>query len=127
MKPQIELESEMPNIELISKLQEVIKKKKHTNEKAKSGFCMVVWRHPCGTPSCIGGFLAALIYPNADYHNDISLHEHLGVNMYLALELFYPHGAAKPYSEITPDDAVQALEHLKDGTCMPHEVWRHIR
>lgn len=85
-------------------------------------------RHPdrsgnaCGTVACIAGHAALLHQPNvglADIYeaNDYNLEPaaciFLGISERQGDDLFYGHDYEGDLSEITPDEAITVLEHLK--------------
>jgi hypothetical protein len=110
----------MPNIENITKLQQLIARQPYVEWEAESGFNMLGRIHPCGTPSCIAGF--------CETFSSESMSDFLGIYNDCEDELEMPgaySNTTHPWNSITPAQAVQALEYLKTGTDVK-KIWAHL-
>lgn len=90
--------------------------------------------HDCPSVGCLAGWTIALWGASNEHgeydfltNGSYSLYgaELLNIDPLLGYGLFMPN-AGKPYSEITREEAIGALQRLKDGVS-GEELWDHVR
>jgi hypothetical protein len=112
------------NIDKIKALQAVIAVQPHVKPEDSSGFNMDFMRHPCGTPSCMAGW-DAFINSRPSCGTELFA-ESLGISHETAGELAFAWEYDGNMSDITPAQAVQALQNVIDG-CDVKGVWAHLK
>jgi hypothetical protein len=98
-------------------LAEVIEKQPHVHPDDAEGFSMSDWFHPCGTPSCLGGWTIHLFVKKGHTTADPTQFRArglLGLSQTEALDLFLPRleQIRESYDKITPAHAAFTLRHL---------------
>lgn len=111
-------------------LADIIEAQPHSDVTDEKGFCMAVWTHPCGTPSCIAGFAASLYWKHygepagpgrrtawtaaAAWLTGIAVERVNADTREGTYVLFIPKTARRSLTEITPQEAALTLRKLAE-------------
>jgi hypothetical protein len=99
------------NVDRILALADLIESLPKTEIEDDHGFCMVDYRHDCGTPACIAGWAVHLSGEKVDVKGTFyAASTFLGISPNTAYDLFI--WAEKRLDQITPDEAANTLRHL---------------
>lgn len=103
------------NAENLRKLADIIAAEPAGELHDRAGFNMLDYWHPCGTPSCIAGYMACTVAEGLEGDFTERAEKVLGLYEDEADELFCPVGTVKYWTDITPTIAAQHLRDLADG------------